>query len=144
MKKRWSWWVLVGLFLIGFYNFTASPVSNDAHTLMIFKRLDFLSATDIALLDRIIRKFAHLLSYGILALLIRNALNPHPWAYPGAWLMATFYGASDEFHQIYVSGRTPLLTDVMIDSLGACLALFIIYLMNLKKEKCEDQFQKSK
>jgi VanZ family protein len=111
---------------------------------MIFKKLDFLSATDIALLDKIIRKLTHLLSFGILALLIINAFSPHRWAYTDAWLMATLYGASDEFHQIYVSGRTPLLTDVMIDSLGAFLALFIIYLMRLRKEKREDQFQKNK
>ncbi|MGI5922029.1 MAG: VanZ family protein [Syntrophomonadaceae bacterium] len=135
MKKRWLWWILAGLFFIGFYHFTASPLSNDAHTLKIIAKLKHLSPIDIQLLDKIIRKLAHLVSYGVLALIVKNALHPYRWAYPGAWLTATLYGASDEYHQIFVPGRTPLFTDVMIDSLGAFLFLSVLYLINLNKKK---------
>jgi VanZ family protein len=134
LNNRRFWLILTGLFFIGLYHFTASPVSNDAHTLMIFRKLTFLSAADISLLDKIVRKLAHLTTFGILALLIRNAFHPNRWSYPGAWLLATLYGASDELHQMIVPGRTPLFTDVMIDSLGACLILCIAYRLSSKKE----------
>jgi VanZ family protein len=107
--------------------FTASPLSNDDHTLLLLQRLHFLSAHEIVWLSKIIRKAAHFLTYAIMAICLRNAMYPHPWTYPAAWLLATIYGAGDEIHQIYVFDRTPLFTDVIIDSLGAGIGLLIIY-----------------
>ena len=107
--------------------FTASPLSNNEHTLLILNRFNFLSAEDIIWLSKIVRKAAHLLAYGVLAVCLRNAIYPHPWTYPAAWFLATLYGAGDEYHQVHVLGRTPLLRDVMIDSLGAAVGLMIIY-----------------
>jgi VanZ family protein len=135
LNKKLFWWGLAGLFFVGFYFFTSSPVSNDAHTLMLFKNIKFLSNVDIVLLDKIIRKCAHFLSYGILAIIVKNALQPRRWAYPGAWLIATLYGASDEIHQIFVPGRTPLATDVMIDSAGACAVLLVAYVIKLARDR---------
>ena len=134
MNKRWINWIGVGVLFLGFYIFTASPISNNDHTMMFINRFSFLSALDLDLLGKIIRKTAHLLSFGVLALTIRNALHPHRWAYPGAWLLATLYGASDEIHQMFVPGRTPLFSDVMIDSLGAFLTLYVLYFLKMRKE----------
>jgi len=134
LNRRWLNWFGVGLFFVGFYIFTASPISNNDHTVMLINKYKFLSSLDLTLLNKIIRKAAHLLSFGLLALTIRNAIYPYRWTYPGAWLLATLYGASDEVHQIFVPGRTPLLSDVMIDSLGAFLALYILYFLKLRKE----------
>lgn len=130
MQKRWIWWVAVIIFGAAFYDFTASPVSNNEHTLLLLNRLNFLSAQELIWLSKIVRKLAHLSAYAAMAICLRNAMYPHPWTYPSAWLLATLYGAGDEFHQIYVPGRTPLFSDVMIDSLGAALGLLIIYRMH--------------
>jgi len=143
MQKRWIWWLAVIVFGIALYIFTASPLSNNEHTLMLLKRLNFLSDQELILLGKIVRKVAHLLAYGCMAIGLRNALYPHPWTYPAAWLLATLYGASDEFHQIHVISRTPLFTDILIDSLGASLGLLIVYWMHqvsLGKQKKRDQF----
>ncbi|MNL79991.1 VanZ like family protein [compost metagenome] len=45
-----------------------------------------------------------------------------------AWAAATAYAATDEWHQAFVPGRGPALTDVGIDSLGAATALLAAWL----------------
>ena len=40
--------------------------------------------------------------------------------------IATLYAASDELHQVFVSGRTPSLVDVAIDSAGAAAGIALL------------------
>ena len=45
---------------------------------------------------------------------------------PGAlllWIGAVLYGISDEFHQSFVSGRTPAMADLLADAVGALAAI---------------------
>lgn len=83
------------------------------------------------LLDTIVKKGGHALGYGLLALSFLHGLKGDSknvasrWIY-AAWLMATLYSATDEFHQSFVPGRHPAATDVLIDSLGAALSLFLV------------------
>lgn len=72
----------------------------------------------------VLRKLGHFTEFAILAILLRRALMPRPvwWAF----LLASFYAITDEWHQSFVPGREMLFTDWVIDSLGAALALFII------------------
>ena len=44
----------------------------------------------------------------------------------GAWAVATAYAASDELHQVFVSGRTPSVVDVAIDSIGAAAGVALL------------------
>ena len=44
-----------------------------------------------------------------------------------AWLCATAYGATDEWHQMYTPGRTAELRDVRNDAVGAALALGVAW-----------------
>ena len=39
------------------------------------------------------------------------------------WILAVFYGISDEFHQSFVSGRTPSLVDLLADAVGALVGI---------------------
>jgi VanZ family protein len=39
-----------------------------------------------------------------------------------AWVIATVYGASDEYHQSFVPGRSAEIADLVADALGAALA----------------------
>jgi len=53
-----------------------------------------------------------------------------------AVVIAGVYAASDEFHQIFVSGRTASVHDVMIDICGATLAQIVIWLwLRPRREK---------
>lgn len=67
-------------------------------------------------------KVMHAGVYGILAGLCFWAL--HAPTQRRAWLslvLASLYGASDEFHQWFVPGRTPDVWDWVADSLGAAM-----------------------
>ena len=48
-----------------------------------------------------------------------------------AFLVAIFYGISDEIHQIFVPGRSSSLGDVFLDSVGVFYA-FMIYAISLQ------------
>jgi len=73
----------------------------------------------------LVSKLAHVTEYAILGWLIQ-------WAHSGRnmqrvgwqpWLIAVLYAATDEFHQSFTPGRTPAVTDVMIDSFGAAIGV---------------------
>lgn len=78
----------------------------------------------------------HFGAYGILALLLANAMAGGPgfvWrGRPGEWgLFLTFvltviYGLSDEWHQSFIPGRDPSWADVAADFLGALVAVLIL------------------
>lgn len=139
LNKRCFWQIAVIILVIALYIFTADPLSNNAHTIKFLERLNWLTAQDLRFLSKIIRKLAHLLVFGVLAVTIKNALSANSRrGYPLAWFLATLLGASDEIHQIFVPGRTPLFSDVMIDSAGAILALCILYVLTLRMGKISD------
>ena len=97
-----------------------------------------LSAEGVDLVVTLVRKCAHLTEYAVLALLVWRARrqpfagDPRPWQWSLAaealWV-AMFYATTDEFHQTFVPTREGCLRDVMIDSSGAVLGLFALWLI---------------
>ena len=78
----------------------------------------------------------HLGGYGLLALLLYRSLagSLHTWSFRTALLvllLAVLYGSSDELHQSFVPGREPSAADLLVDGLGALLALGAIRLYAL-------------
>ena len=43
-----------------------------------------------------------------------------------AWLTASAYAATDEFHQLFVPGRSGQISDVILDSAGAALGVLLM------------------
>lgn len=79
-----------------------------------------------------IRKSAHFTAYMILGILVLFALQPATLKISLVTLViCIFYAISDEFHQLFIPGRSGELRDVFIDSLGACTGI-IIYHMGQK------------
>ncbi len=81
----------------------------------------------------IIRKSAHLTEYFIFYLLlfrgIRGGRRGWHWSWAFmAWFIAAAYSALDEIHQSFVASRTASPWDSMIDSVGALIALFVVFL----------------
>jgi len=80
--------------------------------------------------DTIVKKGGHALGYGLLGLAYLRGLKGDAdavgkrWFFL-AWIMAVLYSTTDEFHQSFVPGRHPAVTDVMIDAFGAAVALFL-------------------
>lgn len=78
----------------------------------------------IPALELFVRKGAHMLEFAVLFFLYRRALFLSGKKHAGvlAFGLTVFYAATDEFHQMFVPGRGPALTDVAIDGCGALLA----------------------
>lgn len=91
-----------------------------------------------------IRKCAHASEYAILGILLMLTWNSYiPDAKRGRLIMfvaGVLYAASDEFHQLFVPGRSGRLTDVLIDSAGLLAGIFLIYILL----KCQDSRKSGK
>ena len=87
-----------------------------------------------------IRKSAHAMEYALLGFLITgsfitnakerkkqgNKVQEHKKLYLAAWIGSAFYAMTDEFHQLFVPGRSGRVTDVLIDGCGAVIGTLII------------------
>jgi VanZ family protein len=81
-------------------------------------------------IDHVGRKFVHASEYALLCFLWWRALRTvlaHPAALYAAFAIAVGYAATDEFHQGFVAGRHSTWVDVVIDSLGAGIAVLLIH-----------------
>ena len=106
-----------------------------------------MPAAQVEDLHHAFRKCGHLSEYAVLALLLWRAIHHptrneprRPWRWDEAGLalaLVFLYAATDEFHQIFVPTRSPLITDVMIDTSGGAIALALWWLLrrNLRFQK---------
>jgi VanZ family protein len=67
-------------------------------------------------------KFAHFGVYALLGTLIARTKPGWRGAWRGLWV-ASLFGATDEWHQAFVPGRSPDLGDWVADTTGAALAV---------------------
>ena len=86
-----------------------------------------------------IRKTAHATEYAILGILFLGAIyevNQRKRYMIGIpWLLGTTYAGTDEFHQLFVPGRSGQIRDVMIDSCGVFAGVLIVAcVINYKKK----------
>ncbi len=77
-------------------------------------------------------KTAHFFEYGILCFfcfLLFFHLKKYKLRYIISLIICLLYAISDEYHQIFSSGRTPRVQDVIIDFLGALTMVLCIELV---------------
>lgn len=79
------------------------------------------------LLHTVIRKGAHFTEYLILAVFVMFGLTKNNVSKPflKSVLICSLYAMTDEFHQLFVAGRSGRVFDVMVDTSGAALGTFI-------------------
>lgn len=84
--------------------------------------------TSINMDEFIVRKGAHMFSYCFLAILLFMSVyeNNIKIAAITAFLVTFLYACSDEFHQLFIPGRSGEFRDVMIDSIGAIIGTLLI------------------
>ena len=74
-----------------------------------------------------IRKFAHLFVFFVFGMLtVRALINKMDRSFLASilsLLLVIIYAGFDELHQMYTGGRTPLLTDVYIDTVGGLIGI---------------------
>ena len=92
---------------------------------------------NIELLSFIIRKLAHFTEYLILGLLVANMFTKNNInnLYLISIILCIIYATSDEIHQIFVPGRACQLRDILIDSIGSIIGIYLYKLINEKNSK---------
>ena len=78
----------------------------------------------------LIRKAAHFTEYFLLGTAVWWGFTPMENRNKRAliaWTIAVLYAASDEFHQLFIPGRTGNVGDVLIDSFGAGVAILLLW-----------------
>lgn len=125
--------------LIFYFSHQPATVSNELSSGITEKIIETIekvipiSDTEMDNVNHIVRKNAHFLIYLVLGLFVSFALKTigiQGYRRVGfALLICVLYAVSDEFHQYFVEGRGPQLKDVLIDSLGAIVGIFIFCLI---------------
>ncbi len=85
-------------------------------------------------LETIVRKLAHFTIYAFLGFLFSNAytqsgIHRLSRLFALSLISSALYAVTDEFHQLFVEGRSGELRDVLIDSSGAALGALIFILI---------------
>ncbi len=83
-----------------------------------------------------IRKIAHITEYLILGFLMFNLLNQYSITkiYYAIGL-SILYSCTDEFHQLFISGRSGSIRDVLIDSIGILIGTYLYKLLFIKNKE---------
>ena len=88
-------------------------------------------------IDFPVRKCAHASEYAVLGVLILGTA----YSFCGdqenkiriiSWCIGTVYAATDEFHQLFVPGRSCQVRDVCIDSAGVMAGIFLFSMIKHK------------
>lgn len=89
----------------------------------------------------VVRKGAHFAEYLVLGMCLlvnvwdcRENLRRKPGLDAGlAWALGALYAMTDEFHQLFVPGRSGELRDVCIDAAGVLCGVVVMRLMRRRK-----------
>lgn len=96
-------------------------------------------SSGLGIWDTILRKAAHMMEFGVLCVFLWRAIRQHgvrdSLALAAGAVIALLYAASDEFHQSFVSGRAATLRDVGFDLSGILIAVVLIRLTALRKDR---------
>ena len=149
MKKKHCYAILCIFWMLVIFWFSAQ-VADDSQEMSDFfvRLLDALFSLDIMkneiiqdMTSFLVRMAAHMSEYAILAILLGLTIREYkkePWLLLALTATAA-YAATDEFHQLFVPGRSGQFKDVLIDTAGGALGLgllaLILYLQRRRKMK---------
>lgn len=89
-------------------------------------------------IEHIVRKLAHFSIYALVGILVMllcktyNLKNLDRIAI--TMIISIIYATSDEIHQIFVNGRGPMFTDVLIDTFGAFMGMSVVLMCSQIKD----------
>lgn len=149
MKKIISFIVLI-LWMIVIFSFSSADANKSTDT------SDKVITTMIEIKDKItnnetpnnekeiivknssfyIRKIAHITEYLILGFLMFNLLKQYSVTniYYAIGL-SILYSCTDEFHQLFISGRSGSIRDVLIDTIGILIGTYLYKLLFIKNKE---------
>lgn len=143
--KKKHFWIIAAFCwcAVIFYQSSKNAELSDVSSLHIVEMINrFLisvfGAGGVTVSNFIVRKSAHFIEYMVLGILFFkcffNGEKTKVVAFT-AFLWGLGYSITDEIHQIFVSGRTAKLLDVLIDSTGIAIGLLLISLFTFWRRK---------
>ncbi len=129
-----SWTALIFWLVLIFY-LSAQPVSKSNGlskkvTEVIIEKVEMVAPNanfNINRMNYLVRKNAHFFAYLILGILVMNVLRTSRVSNTKGFILSLMfcilYAISDEFHQLFVPGRSGQMRDVLIDSTGAAIGI---------------------
>lgn len=142
MVKRILKWSLVIAFMVTIFMFSSEPaVQSEEKSKFVIYFLNILGinieSAFGSLADFMVRKAAHFTEYFILYLLIFNALHNDlnkKTALFYSLILVFLYASTDEYHQLFIPGRSGRLRDILIDTSGGTLGLILMKLLSHPKK----------
>lgn len=90
-------------------------------------------------LEFFVRKGAHFFIYFVFSFLTAHAVITYKGLHLKTILLTltfvTIFAATDEFHQMFTEGRTPLIEDVLVDAAGGLLGMVVYLITKERKDK---------
>lgn len=131
-----KYWGPLAVWLIALFAYSSDAASarQSGRMLAAIVRAIYADASEplIVFLNAAARKSVHVVTYAALALLAYRALRrgrPDRWLTVWAFqalFITTMYALLDELLQVFTSGRTGTISDVITDVLGASAALLVL------------------
>jgi len=132
----WAWWPAI-LWSVVIFTMSTDTFSAD-HTKWFFEPIlrwliPGLAQSQYDHIHHVIRKCAHFSEYFVFLLLLYRALRGRQSGWRWMWglsalFIAAGYSLLDEVHQAFVVSRTASVYDSLLDSVGAFVALAVLWL----------------
>ena len=142
MKKQLLAWLWPALWMVLIFMLSHQPAGvsggiSSEIVRQVFEAVASFIPVEFETLHTLFRKSAHFLAYLVLGILFAQAFEKNGMALGRAALWAfalsALYAASDEFHQLFIPGRSGEIRDVLIDSAGAATGLVCYWLFAKSK-----------
>lgn len=141
---KWVFWILTVLIMVMIFLFSAQEAVKSQKTSENFTKKVLSVSKNFKELPEIqqnmvvekvqfsVRKAAHFSVYTLLGISLLSAMQlsfkkRFLWLY--SYVIATFYAVTDEFHQLFVIGRSCRVGDMFIDSMGALSGILIVLII---------------
>lgn len=142
MKKHLLAWLWPVLWMILIFSLSHQPAGvsggiSSEIVRWVFEGVASFTPLEFETLHTLFRKSAHFFAYLVLGLLIVRAFRKTGaslkravfWAFG----ISAVYAMSDEFHQLFITGRSGEFRDVLIDSSGAAIGLMCYWFFTKAK-----------
>lgn len=150
-KRKWFlYFIPVFVWMAVIFIFSSQPddISSN-NNYFVLNLLNSLSIDLVKLLGSdfanfIIRKAGHVTEFFILFMLSYYAFHKVRFKQPLLYgsILTVIYASSDEFHQMFVPGRGPMVRDVLIDSIGVLIGILVILLIRKPLKRGVDTGEK--
>lgn len=137
MKKVIKLLLIILWLLVIFIFSNQDGTTSTALTNGVLEKYLFFIDSDIFFI--VIRKIAHIIEYLILGILVFSFVNEFKIDRKIiiSLLICLIFSSLDEFHQLFIPGRTGKILDAFIDMIGVLLGIGVLLLIhkNLRKQR---------